>query len=233
MDVADLCATCGAPMASDQRYCLECGSRRSTIGSGSLGGSHTSELGSDLVAGHGAAASGSVSSAGLASSSGLAFGTGPGSAGESHGQWTNHAVPAQAPGGVDPNATAPEAVSPRSGGPTAAIAGVGVLLLSMGVGVLIGRAGSDGTGKAATPPAQVISVASSPGAATATTPTTSTPRSTAPTKASAHKASKAASEVGQVPSKPAPPTVLEHLRSGSGQSYEQKSKNLPNVVSTG
>jgi hypothetical protein len=116
------------------------------------------------------------------------------------------------------------------------IAGVGVLLLSMGVGVLIGRAGSNGTGKAATPPAQVISVASSPGAAAITTPTTSTPKSTAPAKASVHKASKAASsssEVGQVPSKPAPPTVLEHLKGSSGQSYEQKSKNLPDVVSTG
>ena len=39
--------------------------------------------------------------------------------------------------------------------------------------------------------------------------------------------------VGATPSKPAPPTVLKNLRTGSGQSYEQKSKNLPNVVSTG
>jgi hypothetical protein len=210
MDPADLCATCGAPMASDQRYCLECGSRRSTIGSGSLAGSHISE---------------------------------PGSAEEGRGESTDRAAPAQTPGGVDPRATdpvvatAPVAVTPRNGGPTAIIAGVGVLLLSMGVGVLIGRAGSGSSGNASTGPAQVISVAS-PGAAGATTPTTSTPTSTGPAKTSSHKASKApsssASGVGQVPSKPAPPTVLEHLRTGgSGQSYEQRSKNLPNVVSTG
>jgi len=39
--------------------------------------------------------------------------------------------------------------------------------------------------------------------------------------------------VGQTPSKPAPPSVLKNLRTKSGgQSYEQKSKNLPNVVET-
>jgi hypothetical protein len=37
-----------------------------------------------------------------------------------------------------------------------------------------------------------------------------------------------------VPSKPAPPSVLKSLHTGgSGGSYEQKSKNLPNVVETG
>ncbi len=125
--------------------------------------------------------------------------------------------------------------STRSSGPTAVIAGVGVLLLSMGIGVLIGRSGSP-TGKAATAPAQVISVAS-PGAggATATTPPLAT--TPTPSKSPAHKGagiSTAPSGAGSSPSKPAPPTVLNNLRTGgSGQSYEQKSKNLPNVVSTG
>jgi hypothetical protein len=32
--------------------------------------------------------------------------------------------------------------------------------------------------------------------------------------------------------KPAPPTVLES-KPKKGQSYEQKSRNLPNVISTG
>ena len=41
------------------------------------------------------------------------------------------------------------------------------------------------------------------------------------------------SGVGSSESHPAPPTVLKNLRKGSGQSYEQKSKNLPNVISTG
>jgi hypothetical protein len=34
-------------------------------------------------------------------------------------------------------------------------------------------------------------------------------------------------------SKPAPPTVLKNLRQGGGKSYEQKSKELPNVIETG
>jgi hypothetical protein len=38
--------------------------------------------------------------------------------------------------------------------------------------------------------------------------------------------------VGNSLSKPAPPTVLES-KPKKGQSYEQKSKNLPNVISTG
>ena len=41
------------------------------------------------------------------------------------------------------------------------------------------------------------------------------------------------SGVGSSPSHPAPPSVLNNLRKGGGQSYEQKSKNLPNVVETG
>ena len=118
------------------------------------------------------------------------------------------------------------------------IAGVGVLLLAMGVGVLIGRSG--GNSKPAAAPPQVISV-SQPGAATggATTPTTptstKTPATTPKSGSSSSKpgATKGASGVGSSPANPAPPTVLKNLRKGSGQSYEQKSKNLPDVVSTG
>ncbi len=39
--------------------------------------------------------------------------------------------------------------------------------------------------------------------------------------------------VGETPSKPAPPSVLNNLRSSKGKSYEEKSKNLPDVVETG
>jgi hypothetical protein len=40
--------------------------------------------------------------------------------------------------------------------------------------------------------------------------------------------------VGSSITKPAPPSAAQNLRSGgSGQSYEQRSKSLPNVVSTG
>jgi hypothetical protein len=117
------------------------------------------------------------------------------------------------------------------------IAAIGVLLLAMGVGVLIGRSGGSSSAGSAAP--QVISVpAPTTGAAGAATTPTTVPESTStnpskspPTK---HKGKGAQpSGVGSTPSKPAPPTVLENLRKGGGGSYEQKSKNLPNVVETG
>jgi hypothetical protein len=103
------CAACGAPLAADQRYCLECGERRPL----------TSEF--------------------LRSGS--------------------PAAPASPP-------AAPPRPAPARGGEArpnsllTLLAGVGVLLLAMGVGVLIGRAGSSG-GKPA--PAQVITVAAGGG----------------------------------------------------------------------
>jgi hypothetical protein len=109
-----------------------------------------------------------------------------------------------------------------------------VLLLAMGVGVLIGRAGA---GSAKAPPAQVISLGAAAGGAagTAVAPTTTTPA--APTPAPTSKKSTKARQpaaTGSSITKPAPPSAAQSLRSGgSGQSYEQKSKNLPNVVSTG
>jgi septal ring-binding cell division protein DamX len=41
------------------------------------------------------------------------------------------------------------------------------------------------------------------------------------------------SGAGSSPSSPAPPAVVESLKGKSGKNYEQESKNLPNVVSTG
>jgi hypothetical protein len=117
------------------------------------------------------------------------------------------------------------------------IAGIGVLLLAMGVGVLIGRSGGSSPAGAAP---QVITVGGAATGAASTTPTPTTPEASSAAKAGAAAGAAAAAKhkakesgVGAVPSKPAPPTVLKNLRTGSGQSYEQKSKNLPNVVSTG
>ncbi|HTZ85099.1 MAG TPA: hypothetical protein VMB05_00395 [Solirubrobacteraceae bacterium] len=39
--------------------------------------------------------------------------------------------------------------------------------------------------------------------------------------------------VGSSPSNPAPPSVVEDLHKSKGKSYEEKSKNLPDVISTG
>jgi len=41
------------------------------------------------------------------------------------------------------------------------------------------------------------------------------------------------SGAGSSQNHPAPPSVLKNLRKGGGQSYEQKSKNLPDVIETG
>jgi hypothetical protein len=118
-------------------------------------------------------------------------------------------------------------VSASRNNSVALIAGVGVLLLAMGVGVLIGRASS---GSAKAPPAQVISLGATTGAAT--TPTTTTPETPAKTNTKEAKAKE--SSVKSSISKPAPPSTAANLRSGgSGQSYEQRSKKLPDVVSTG
>jgi hypothetical protein len=105
------CAVCGAPLAGDQRYCLQCGERHVPISSFLLG--------------------------------------------------------AQSPGAVaqaPPPPSSPPAMSSSSGegsqrnNTLTVIAGVGVLLLAMGVGILIGRSGNGSSKQIATAPAQVITV---------------------------------------------------------------------------
>ena len=115
------CASCGAPLADDQRYCLECGERRAPISSVLLGG------------------------------------PAPGGSGQP--------APAGPPPSGPPPAghLAPPGAGARSGNTVTVIAGVGVLLLAMGVGVLIGRSGSP---KQSAAPAQVISVGAASGAPT-------------------------------------------------------------------
>ena len=268
---AESCPSCGAPIAADQRYCLECGERRAPMSSVLLGGPPSS-------------------SAPEPSRAVSPFAQGGSSA---DGAW-------------------------QRGNTLTVIAGVGVLLLAMGVGVLIGRASAPKQGAA---PAQVISVATGPAASTSpataeasftdswpsgtngytvqlqTLPQAGTSVSAveaAKTAASAkgakgvgalksedfasltaghyviysgvyHKqaeaekalaglkksfpsasvihvstgASRAASEGssggsggGGSLSKPAPPSVLPSPGK-KGKSYEQESKNLPNVISTG
>jgi hypothetical protein len=196
------CAHCGAPLARDQRYCLECGTPRTYL-SGML----------------------------LERLRAPAEQAQPGTPGQ---------VAQAPPNGVVPYGTAASSSAWSRNNVLTLIAGIGVLLLAMGVGVLIGRSG--GASAAATPAPQVITVGGAAGAAStgaATTPTTTTPEETASStkktgsSSSAEKASKAklVPGVGSVPSKPAPPSVLKNLHTkSSGGSYEQKSKNLPDVV---
>jgi hypothetical protein len=212
---AEPCPHCGATLALDQRYCLECGAPRTYLGGMLLERLRTS------------AANGQ-----------------PGQPPQAGGP--NAALPPNGlapPNGVAPFG-APASTSPwQRGGALTLIAGIGVLLLAMGVGVLIGRSGGS-SGSSSAPP-QVISVGGAPSTGAAGTPTTATttPAETPAVKVGAagssaakHKAKETAgsSGVGSTPSKPAPATVLKNLHTGgSGQSYEQKSKNLPNVVETG
>ncbi len=113
LGAGEACSNCGALLAADQRYCLECGEPRGAT--------------SDFLRG------------------------GPPS--------VDAPTPARPPS--PPAGAVPSAGQPNGGNPwLTVIAGVGVLLLAMGVGVLIGRAGSSGP-KAA--PAQVITVGSSAG----------------------------------------------------------------------
>jgi hypothetical protein len=117
------------------------------------------------------------------------------------------------------------------------IAGVGVLLLAMGVGVLIGRAGNS---KPVAAPVQTISVAQ-PGAATggAGSSTGGAGISTAPASETPAKsgslAKKGASGAGPAKGaggKKAAASTPKSSLPNSGKSYEEKSKNLPNVVET-
>jgi hypothetical protein len=102
---AESCPSCGAPMAGDQRYCLQCGRRR----------------------------------------------------GEPRLPFMDAVVFMNAtrrPGMVEPS---PPPRKRRRLSPNAAlIAGVGTLLLAMGVGVLIGRSGNESTTATAPQPVQVV-----------------------------------------------------------------------------
>jgi hypothetical protein len=206
---AELCASCGAPLAPDQRYCLECGTRRPEL---------SSVLAGDLRSLIAVAAV--------------------------------EAAPGQRNGaGAKPP---PPASTPPASGATAVIAGVGVLLLAMGVGVLIGRSSS--SAKAATQPAQVVSVAepgaaSDPGTGTGTgtgTSTSQSPTSTSTTpsskassakhgssKKSSSSSSSESSAGGEKASSTTAPSAVQILKGAKGKNYEQKSKELPNKVSTG
>jgi len=264
-------------MAADQRYCLECGERRLPMSS-------------VLAAGRPAPADQATQPLG-----------GP--------------TPPRPPG------HGPDGFAAASNGTLTVIAGIGVLLLAMGVGVLIGRSTAAKPGTAAP---QVITVNSGGGGSTASAPSGATFTGDWPsgtkgytvqlqtlaqpgtavsaveaaktaatakgakavgalkseefsslpagsyviysgvyhTRSEAQKAlaslkrsfpsakvvevSNASASAGGAPStggagsgsgsnlkNPAPPSVLESLKGAKGKSYVEKSKNLPNVVSTG
>lgn len=119
--------------------------------------------------------------------------------------------------------------SEPSGSATTVIAAVGVLLLAIGVGVLIGRTGSGGSAPSSSTP-EVVTV-SAPSTSTTSTETTST-NSTSSGSASHAKHHAKAKESEGAASHPSSSAVINKLKQKGGGSYEQKSNNLPNVVST-
>jgi hypothetical protein len=204
------CAHCGAALAHDQRYCLECGAPRTFLS------------GLQQLDGLRAAAAGYPAPSTIPPHPAMVAPYGP----------SPYPYPPGAPVGG----------GTRWSGPASLIAGVGVLLLAMGVGVLIGRSGSNSTKGAAAPPAQVIRVepSGSAGAAEAGESESSakapsgkhSSKKSAPKSESSGKAG-SGTGVGESIQKPAPPSVLKNEKSKRGGSFEQKSKNLPNVISTG
>lgn len=176
--VGDRCVACGAPLSSDQRYCVDCGERRSK---------------------------------------------------------PRFSLPEEAAPATEV-VTAPRRPPrrPRASAGGTLVAGVGTLLLAMGVGVLIGRTSHTSAAQTASPRVQVITVGgSSPAsnaAASTAAPTTgkksksqSKSKSKAnskskPSAATAAKASAAASKV--LGGKSLPPATVTVGASGSGAGYQ-------------
>ncbi len=163
---ADSCAACGAHLATDQRYCVECGQSRGA---------------SRLPAPRAAPA--------------------PASPGPQPSRWSANA---------------------------ALIAGIGTLVLAMGIGVFIGSQGrTDTSGTVKTPAGQTVTVISAGGGA-APSAAAGGPATAAPTAggaagstaaAAAAKAPKKAGAAAPVQKKPTPPVV--HVGTpGTGPGYQ-------------
>jgi len=130
--VREGCPVCGAAMAVDQRYCLECGERR---------GPPRVPL-KDMP---------------------------------------TRQAEGKPPGGGPPRRRASMSAN------TTLIAGVGTLLLALGIGVLIGRSGNSSSPKS--PSVKVVTVAGAGSAGTAATGETATPAATSTTATSTTKSS--------------------------------------------
>lgn len=163
------CAMCGATLAADQRYCVECGQR----------------------------------------------------CGPSRLPFTLTDAPAQS--AQAKASSAPRSRKPRASVNATLIAGVGTLLLALGIGVLIGKLGSDST--SSKPAVQVVTVAGGGGAAGTAAATTGAESSTTPTGAGAAKTGAAAAAAKSAKSTtkppPVPPTKVVKVGSkGSGPGYQ-------------
>jgi hypothetical protein len=171
----DQCTSCSAPLAPDQRYCVQCGQRRGQARM-PVAQASTAPARADVI-----------------------------------------------------RASHPRA--PRPAFNTALIAGIGTLLLAMGVGVLIGRSGQKSPSPRAAAPVQVVTVGGAGGASVAgTSPTTAKP---AAGKSSTSKtATKAASHVKGTTVKLPKKAVVTVGTPGTGPGY-QKGKFTGNFFGGG
>jgi hypothetical protein len=163
--VGERCAACGTPLATDQKYCLNCGERRGKPR--------------------------------------FALGTTP------------------APAAAAPAAASRPPKKQRLSSSTALVAGVGTLLLAMGVGVLIGHTNNTSS-KNTNAPAQIITVGgSSPGTSTGAAAATTQGKAKAAKGKSSKKAKASSSK----------PAAVNKQQAAKAQAAASKvlgsSKNLP------
>ncbi|MGN6869596.1 MAG: hypothetical protein ACTHMY_14470 [Solirubrobacteraceae bacterium] len=164
----DRCGACGAPLAHDQRYCVDCGERR----------------------------------------------------GQSRFPVTEPATEIRT---TRTRAVRPRRSSTVSSG-TTLVAGVGVLLLAIGLGVLIGRLGNKTPSPARAAAPQVITLQGGAPAAASTTPSTST---------TVHVNKKSKSKLNAAAKATAPPSAAVQKKAAQAASKVLgNSKNLPPPTST-
>jgi hypothetical protein len=272
------CARCDAPLAGDQRYCLECGERRLPPSSVLLNGPPASTAGVaaaapapqpppqdtpprngavTLIAGVGVLllamgvgvligrSGGSSKPTGAAtpqviSVSTTASGTGAGAGGSETATFTDdwpagtngYTVQLQALPQAGTQIGAVEAA--KAAAATKGAKDVGALksedFSSLTAGSYIVYSGvfhrkpeaakALAALKKSFPAAKVVTVSSAAGS------------KTGPGSGTTGAGAGAGAGAGSSPSNPAPPKVLEELHKTKGKSYEEKSKNLPNVVGT-
>jgi hypothetical protein len=133
---------------------------------------------------------------------------------------------ATTPAPASPAALAPSPRRPRASAGLTLIAGIGTLLLAMGVGVLIGRDSTTSTQRASTPPVQVVSVNGGGGtaaptqSATGSAPKAKQGRVIHISKKVSAAASAAASKVLGASAKNLPPPTVTVGQPGHGPGYQ-------------
>lgn len=156
---------------------------------------------------------------------------------------TPGALPSSEVAPAGPSASPPAAHAPRASSGTTIVAGVGTLLLAMGVGVLIGRNSADNVTARPVQAAAPTVVTVGGGAGTATTAASATnkraektskskgakanPKTTKaskPTAAQAANASNAASQVLGSSNKNLPPATVTVGQTGHGPGYDKSGK---------